>query len=356
MTAAPPPTDWQMAQACRQRGDGAGEIAALQNILRADPRDLAAMLAMGQAKARAGDDRAATSWFTAALNQAALVPPPARIGPLLGAARDYVAQARIGFGERLTAGLSAAGIDPERCSPAVRHAIDLLHGRSEVYLQQPSMFYYPGLPQRPFYARSDFDWADGLEAATADIRAELRALAADGGAFGPYVERPADRPAPNNPLLDDARWSAAYLWRGGEVVAGRQDSCPATLAALARLPQPVIAGRSPIALFSRLTPGTHIQPHHGLLNTRLICHLPLIVPDGCGLRVGHETRAWREGALTIFDDSFEHEAWNRGTSDRIVLLFEIWRPEIGEEDRATLTALFETIDRVDPHAQQEQDG
>src|SRR3546814_9730732 len=77
-----------------------------------------------------------------------------------------------------------------------------------------------------------------------------------------------------------------------------------------------------------------------MLNTQLICHLPLIVPDGCGLRVGAETRNWREGELLIFDDSFEHEAWNRGTSDRTILLFEIWRPDIDADEREQLTRIF----------------
>jgi len=120
--------------------------------------------------------------------------------------------------------------------------------------------------------------------------------------------------------------------------------CPDTIAALRHVPHPVICGRSPMALFSLLKPGTHIFPHNGLLNTRLICHLPLIVPDGCRFRVGNEVRAWEEGKLLIFDDSFEHEAWNEGTSRRVVLLFEIWRPEIDAEERAALTALFEAID------------
>ena len=43
----------------------------------------------------------------------------------------------------------------------------------------------------------------------------------------------------------------------------------------------------------------HQQPgndhHHGMLNSRLIAHLPLIVPEGCAMRVGNETRAWRTG-------------------------------------------------------------
>jgi aspartyl/asparaginyl beta-hydroxylase (cupin superfamily) len=81
-----------------------------------------------------------------------------------------------------------------------------------------------------------------------------------------------------------------------------------------------------------------------MLNTRLICHLPLVVPEGCAMRVGDETRPWREGELTIFDDSIEHEAWNRGDGTRTVLLFEIWRPEVTLDERIALTRLFEAID------------
>jgi len=62
------------------------------------------------------------------------------------------------------------------------------------------------------------------------------------------------------------------------------------------------------------------------------------------LRVGAETRHWRRGETLIFDDSFEHEAWNRGNDTRVVLLFEIWRPEITADERAALTEMFETID------------
>ncbi len=210
------------------------------------------------------------------------------------------------------------------------------------------MFYFPGLAQRAFFDRSEFDWVPEVETATAAIRDELQALLNDPGEhFSPYVAANPDRPPPNNPLLDKPDWGAAWLWRSGEIASGMDRLCPQTLAALARAPQPVIPGRAPIALFSRLKPGTHIAPHHGLLNTRLICHLPLVVPDGCGIRVGAETRAWREGELMIFDDSFEHEAWNRGTSDRTVLLFEIWRPDIDADEREQLTMLFSAIDAYD---------
>ena len=99
-----------------------------------------------------------------------------------------------------------------------------------------------------------------------------------------------------------------------------------------------------MALFSRLAPATRIPAHNGLLNTRLICHLPLIVPENCGaLRVGNEERPWVEGEMLIFDDTIEHEAWNDSDQVRVILLFEIWRPEISEEERGLITALLKAI-------------
>ena len=60
----------------------------------------------------------------------------------------------------------------------------------------------------------------------------------------------------------------------------------------------------------------------------LRCHLPLVVPDEdlCGIRVGNVTKHWKEGELMIFDDSFEHEAWNKTDSNRTVLMFDIPNP------------------------------
>ncbi|PPJ40549.1 aspartyl/asparaginyl beta-hydroxylase domain-containing protein, partial [Pseudoxanthomonas sp. KAs_5_3] len=83
---------------------------------------------------------------------------------------------------------------------------------------------------------------------------------------------------------------------------------------------------SPNAMFSLLAPGAHIPPHHGVANTRLVCHLPLIVPDGCSFRVGAETRCWRRGEAFVFDDTIEHEAANESGMLRVVLIFDLWHP------------------------------
>ena len=331
-----------LAQTCRKLGDAAAETHALGSLLTEEPRNILALLLMGERKRDDGDDRAAASFLSAALKQAAVTPPPPQLTPLLGRAQAFLTDNNARYERHLLAAVDLPDTDPERPT-RFRRSLDLLLGRRELHLQQPSMFYFPGLPQRQFYERDEFPWAAELEAAAPAIRVELASLADDDG-FAPYITGDPNRPRPvANPLLDDPSWSAFYIWRGG-VLTPQAARVPRTVAALAKLPIPRIAGRSPMALFSRLRPGTHIRPHHGMLNTRLICHLPLVVPEACAMRVGDETRAWREGELTIFDDSIEHEAWNRGPATRTVLLFEIWRPEVTIDEQAQLTRLFEAID------------
>ncbi|NWK95224.1 hydroxylase [Sphingobium lactosutens] len=332
-----------MAQACNRNGDLDGEAAALRSMLDKDMRNLPALLGMGQNALRRGDERGSTSWFRAALAQAAATGAPPQIQPLLQQAQASIARSSQRFEDHLTAAIR--GLPP---LPRIAHATDLLLGKRDVYLQQPSMFYFPDLPQRAFYEREAFDWVAPMEAMTDSIVAELTAVRAEEAEFAPYVQTPADRPAPNNPLRDDPSWGALYFWQNGAPVEENARRCPSVMAALAHAPMPVIESRSPIALWSLLKPGTHIQPHHGLLNTRLICHLPLLAPGDCALRVGAETRAWRKGEMLIFDDSIEHEAWNRSQETRVVLLFEVWRPEIGAEEREALTRLFQAIDTFGP--------
>ena len=198
------------------------------------------------------------------------------------------------FENQVTASLDAAGVDAAAIGPRFAEALSILSGRTQPMLQQPSNFYFPRLPQNPFYDPADFDWVPVLEAAYPAIRAEAEAVLADRSGIAPYVKRPENRPVnKSHSLMEDPRWSAFHLIRDGEVVAANAARCPATMAALKVPPIPVIAGRSPLALFSILEPGTHIEPHNGMLNTRLICHLPLIVPDNCALRVGNETQAGR---------------------------------------------------------------
>lgn len=337
---------FEQARAAHARGDFVAEAAILNAEIAANRANVPAILALAELKRQLGDERAAASYYQLALGSAAaLGQVPAAWHAGLSRAQHWLREAEARFADHLTQQLDMAGIRAEDAPPRVAEALRLLRGEQPLYLQQPSMFYFPGLAQRAFFEREEFGWIAAVEAATDAIAAELAALLNEQPeVFAPYVEATQDRPPPNNPLLDKPDWGAAWLWRDGAVVPGMERACPATLAALAEAPQPVIPGRAPLALFSRLTPGTHIAPHHGMLNTRLICHLPLIVPDGCTLRVGGETRQWERGKMMIFDDSFEHEARNAGTADRIILLFEIWRPEISADERAALTTILSAMD------------
>jgi aspartate beta-hydroxylase len=161
----------------------------------------------------------------------------------------------------------------------------------------------------------------------------------------PYVQRDPDRPAFDvRGLLDNPKWSAFFLIKDGAVVESHAARCPRTMAALAAVPLCRIDRRTPSVLFSLLQPGARIPPHHGFTNARLIGHLPLIVPSDCALRVGSETRAWREGEVLLFDDSIEHEAWNSSERPRMVLIFDVWRPELSAKERELIAAMLGAID------------
>jgi aspartyl/asparaginyl beta-hydroxylase (cupin superfamily) len=224
----------------------------------------------------------------------------------------------------------------------------LLLGKREIYPQQPKYFYFPELPQVQFFDRHLFPWAAELENKCEEIQSEARAILDGGAGFVPYVQREANRPAfDNRELLDNPDWGAFYLIKDGVTVAENAARCPRTFAALRDLPLCRIDHRTPSILFSLLRPGTRIPPHHGFMNARLIGHLPLIVPPDCALRVGNETREWHEGELVLFDDTIEHEAWNKSREPRIVLLFDVWRPELSDTERGLVAAMLEAIDQFD---------
>eukprot|EP01050_Picozoa_sp_SAG11_P002368 SAG11_NODE_119_length_15911_cov_7.077599_2_plen_202_part_00 len=115
-----------------------------------------------------------------------------------------------------------------------------------------------------------------------------------------------------------------------------QRSCPITTSVLQSIKavQHIAAAGLGEALFSAISPGTHLKPHCGGTNARLTCHLPLLVPAAakCTIRVGSESRSWEEGKCIVFDDSFEHEVSyaenGDSTEDRIVLLLRFWHPDV----------------------------
>lgn len=319
-------------------------------ILQQAPRDIAALVSKGDFRMALGDDRAAVAFYRAALKVAAAGPLPIAFKPYLERAQQAIARSSITFEQHLEHALSAAGFPGGARPPRFQHSIDILTGRRqpEGQLQQPKRYLYPGLSQRRYFEREEFAWAGEVERATESIRTELLALLEDGqDRFTPYLINDAKRrPQDVHGLIDNPDWSTLHLWQDGRPVEENASRCPKTFAAMTQsgIGLPYITRRAPCIMFSRLLPGAHIPPHTGMLNARLICHLPLIVPPGCGFRVGGETRQWKEGELLVFDDTVEHEAWNRGHGERFLLIFDTWHPELDVEERRAVTALFEAVE------------
>lgn len=321
-------------------------INEIERVLAAEPRNVSALILKADYLAKAGDARSASSYYLAALKAAG--PPqqvPQHLRPELQRARASYERYAREYQDYIVEQLAARGFDPATSSPRFAQSLDIVLGKKRVYLQQPRYYYFPGLPQIQFYEREQFPWLAALERETDAIAAELQAVMQDPAAFAPYVQPDPRRP-PNEQagMVNNPAWSAFYLWKNGDVVPENAARCPRTMQALADVPLARVPNRSPSILFSLLRPDAHIPPHNGLVNTRLICHLPLLVPGQCTFRVGNDVREWRRGHAWLFDDTIEHEAWNRSAETRVILLFDVWRPELSQEERALVASLFEAID------------
>ena len=335
-----------LIHACSMLHDLAGRRATIDRLLAMDPRNLRGLILKGDDLVATGDVRSATSFYLAALRSA---PPadqlPAEVTGELRRIREICDGYSAHYQQYIVDQLAARGFDPARSSQRFAQSVDIVLGKKKIFVQEPRYYYFPGLPQIQFYEREPFPWLSAVEQATSDIREELLGIMNEPASFAPYVQGDANRPRKDQAgMLNNPAWSAFFLWKNGEIVSENARRCPKTMQALQDIPLARVPNRSPSVLFSLLQPGTHIPPHNGLVNTRLIVHLPLIVPGKCRFRVGNETRLWQAGHAWLFDDTIEHEAWNDTDQTRVILLFDVWRPELALEERNLVTALFAAID------------
>lgn len=336
------PLPWfHLALACRAAGDPAAEMQALDRALALDARLYVAHLQKGLLLERQGRPKAAARCFTAFLN---CLPPPAQQPPPLQQAaeraRAAVAADRAALDHHLQTHLAAARAALGAPQPRFEHCIDVLLGRRRIFTPQPTFMHFPRLPAIEFYDRAEFPWLTALEAAGDAMREELaQALAAGAAEFVPYVDYPEGLPLEQWRELNRSRqWSAYYLFKNGRRLDDHCARCPRTAALLDAAPLADVPGEAPTAFFSLLQPGTRIPPHTGVTNTRLVVHVPLVVPPGCGFRVGSETREWQPGHAWVFDDTIEHEAWNGSDAPRIILIVDIWNPYLTAAERSLVSA------------------
>ncbi|MCJ2188157.1 aspartyl/asparaginyl beta-hydroxylase domain-containing protein [Novosphingobium beihaiensis] len=317
-------------------------LDAVHRALELVPLDFMALVMRAGLLERLGDPGAGEAWGEAIAQKpdTALVPP---LAAALAAGEAFYAAWQDEREQRLVlAGRdAAAGADEDQIWRMSRFRDNILR-KTRVYHSQPTHFHYPGLVEREFHPRQTTPWLAELEAGFEDIRAEMLMLLKSGRAeLEPYIQYE-EREALDQwrPLNRNTDWSAIHLLKQGREVPENVAQAPRTMEILSRVPQPCVMGASPNAMFSLLAPHTAIPPHVGVDNTRLVCHLPLVVPDGCWFRVGAETRLWREGEAFAFDDTMEHEAMNPSDALRVVLIFDAWHPGLSSVEQQAVAAMI----------------
>jgi len=344
------PSLWaNLASSLKALGRRAEEMDAIEKALELEPRHLSALLQKGACLEEAGDTRNAARTYQNAL---ACIPPGAETPAAVRSALEH-AKALV---DADLAALAAALEEPLATIHArhggarqrrVELCLDMLMGKRKAYHSEPTWMYFPELPAIEFFERSAFPWLDSIEALTDEIRAELlRVLVADREGLQPYIDFPPSMPLDQWKTLNRSRsWSAYFLWNQGEANAGHLARCPSTARALEGAPRCWVASRAPTAFFSILDANVRIPAHTGVTNTRLTVHLPLIVPPGCGFRVGATSRELISGKAWVFDDTIEHEAWNPSDTPRAILIFDIWNPLLSAAERELVKTATEVYGR-----------
>jgi len=337
-----------LAAAHRILGDSKSERAALEQALAIDQTDLLALIRLAELHERSGEETAAADRWKAVLGLSANIPDPSpEFAQILGHAKQYVERRQLKLADAVDGALadrlSAASARDRRRMQA---AADAWLRRRPIFTNQCEGLHYPFLPADEYFDRDRFPWLGELEAATDMIAEELEAVLADRDAgLTPYISMPPGVPANKWSALDNSLdWAAFHLWKEGVRYDEACERVPRTAELVESLPMCRIAGRAPNVFFSILKAGSHIPAHTGVTNVRSVVHLPLIVPEGCEFRVGGETRAWVRRMAFAFDDTIEHEAWNRSDRDRAVLIIDAWNPHLSEAERSMICRLYEAAD------------
>jgi aspartyl/asparaginyl beta-hydroxylase (cupin superfamily) len=332
----------------RATGEFVPALEAVHKALAINPREFSALLMRASLLQKLGAAGAGEAWGHA-LAQKPASALPEQLGPVIAEAEQRYAAWQDEQDAQMKAAMAAAATqaDSDELRRMDRFRSNTLR-RTTPYHSNPTDFYYPELAEREFHPRRLFPWIERVEGATDAITAELRqVMAAERAELVPYVQYDEHVPMDQWRTLNKNRdWTAIHLLLRGEMIEANARHCPETMALLAELPQPVVGGASPNAMFSLLAPGAVIPPHVGVSNSRLVCHLPLIVPEGCWFRVGAETRYWKPGEAFVFDDTIEHEAENPSDELRVVFIFDVWHPDLSPIERQAVAALIGSRSRA----------
>jgi aspartate beta-hydroxylase len=233
-----------------------------------------------------------------------------------------------------------------RIDRAVANYLGIVNDGPSDPRQRPKFLYIPGLPDAPYHDPLLQPWAERLEEAYEAVRDEAVGLLSDRSQFEPFLVFGRGANASDYVAGDGEKpsWDAFFFYRHGERFDAHHERCPKTSALLEGIDLCRIKTQAPEVCFSLLAPGSHIMPHHGVTNSRLVMHLPLKVPPDCALNIVNAgEHHWQEGRLMMFDDTYQHEAWNRSTEMRLILLMDCWNPHLRPEERLAITRLVECL-------------
>ena len=335
------PDYWQRLATVRQMtGAPVKAIEAIDRALSLAPLDFMNLLMRARMLDQAGHPEAGEA-YGRALAQPRPEPFPAMLASAISRGETLWAAHQQGTEGRINAAVEASGAD---LTPAERRRAERLASniarRTRAYYSEATHFHYPGLREAEFHERASFPWLEELETLTPQIRAEMDAVAnAADAKLVPYVKYADSEPLAQWRALNHSRdWTAIHLVERGETIAANAAHCPVTMGFLKGMEQPWVAGCGANAMFSLLAPRTTIPAHVGVANFRLLCHLPLIVPGKCWFRVGAETRDFEYGKAWVFDDTIEHEAQNETDQLRVILIFDLWHPDLSPAEREAIAA------------------
>ena len=340
------------------RRDPAAARAALEAVLLRQPRSLEAWLMLGEICAVLGDTlaslRARTRLFAEANTQGRWISPettePHWQQPVHRAVEAYRRDKR----ERLFAAYAEVrerhGADAlRRVERAVTGYLREWDARPPDARQRPKFFWFPDLPPGPYHDPMLQPWATKLRDAWQEIRDEAAELLREDRDFVSFLGLKPGQPAPGSigGAAANPAWDAFFFYNHGVRYDANHERCPRTSALLESIELCRIPRQAPEICFSLIRPQSAILPHYGVTNIRLVFPLPLIVPPDCALNVAGVEHRWREGEPILFDDTYQHEAWNRSDQPRLILLMDCWNPHLTEPEKEAVRHVVEAVDAIE---------
>jgi aspartate beta-hydroxylase len=192
----------------------------------------------------------------------------------------------------------------------------------------PVMGTYPGIENPRWFDPSHFPVCAELEKRFNTVADEFREISAE--AFFPDSERDAV------PRYGD--WRILPVYAMGHKYGGTARFLPTIVDIVENLGAMTTLGGA--VFVSRLPAGASVGSHRGPTNTRARCHLGLKIPSGdCGIEVDGERRVWTEGQCLMLNDHLTHRVWNNTEEERIVLVLDVWHPDLTATERKLLAGL-----------------